>query len=604
MSYKRILPLILIIAVLTAMVQTGCDELVTESTNITVVDSTLGIGCFDCHTDEDNRLLRPRGQFDNSEHANFELLDATVELNSTPYEVNTCGAQCHTHEGFITTFDDNVSFTILSHSAITCYTCHLSHTGDYGTWDADTLRALDEFTLLASNTAYSQGMSNMCVHCHQATDVGAAIGTGELLIQGNFGPHFSPQADMLVGAAGFRFDTDVIANTHETTNGCLDCHYGTGQGYTFGEHTFRLEDNETGEQYVENCNVAGCHVVAPITDFYTENGVDTIIMLGDSLEAKLKERAILDPDDPTGRSFLADSTLPSNSAKVLYNYLLYKLDGSSGLHNPAYVRQLLTETLAKADSLAPRGAFSADTTSGCAPLEIAFTDETASDVSVWIWDFGDGIGSSEEQNPIYTYDVPGLYSVSLTVAGIGDSATVTKDEYIEVIGLPTAAFDIDNPLGCDETGDGTTIQFTDASDGVLTASEWDFGDGSPVSTELSPSHFYALPGAYTVTLTVTTDCGVDDTTMVDAIIISGSLPVAEFVADVTAGTAPLVVNFSDLSTGEPLEWLWDFGDGSPSQTTSDVTHTYSEAGTYTVTLTVTNGCGEDVETKPTYITVN
>ncbi len=80
-------------------------------------------------------------------------------------------------------------------------------------------------------------------------------------------------------------------------------------------------------------------------------------------------------------------------------------------------------------------------------------------------------------------------------------------------------------------------------------------------------------------------------------------PVANFLGEPTSGTAPLAVTFTDLSTGNPTGWSWDFGDGGTS-TAQNPSHTYNAAGTYTVTLTATNAYGSDIETKVDYITVN
>lgn len=78
---------------------------------------------------------------------------------------------------------------------------------------------------------------------------------------------------------------------------------------------------------------------------------------------------------------------------------------------------------------------------------------------------------------------------------------------------------------------------------------------------------------------------------------------ANFTANVTSGTAPLAVNFTDLSTGSPTAWSWDFGDGGNS-TEQNPTHTYTAAGNYTVTLTASKTGSSDTETKTDYITVN
>jgi outer membrane protein assembly factor BamB len=79
------------------------------------------------------------------------------------------------------------------------------------------------------------------------------------------------------------------------------------------------------------------------------------------------------------------------------------------------------------------------------------------------------------------------------------------------------------------------------------------------------------------------------------------LPVAGFSADVTSGTAPLTVNFTDQSANAE-SWSWDFnGDGKEDSTDQNPQFTYTDAGTYNVSLTVTNAEGSDTETKTDYI---
>jgi PKD repeat protein len=82
-----------------------------------------------------------------------------------------------------------------------------------------------------------------------------------------------------------------------------------------------------------------------------------------------------------------------------------------------------------------------------------------------------------------------------------------------------------------------------------------------------------------------------------------AMPVADFTATPTSGTAPLSVAFEDDSGGgAATSWTWDFGDGSTS-TDRNPTHTYTAPGTYTVSLTATNARGSDSETKTGHIVV-
>ncbi|MFA7303974.1 MAG: PQQ-binding-like beta-propeller repeat protein, partial [Methanoregula sp.] len=84
--------------------------------------------------------------------------------------------------------------------------------------------------------------------------------------------------------------------------------------------------------------------------------------------------------------------------------------------------------------------------------------------------------------------------------------------------------------------------------------------------------------------------------------ITESLPVAYFTANITSGTAPLSVTFTDTSTGTPTSWNWNFGDGGTS-TEKNPTHIYNVNGTYPVFLNATNAVGSNTFTQSNYIIV-
>jgi PKD repeat protein len=147
-----------------------------------------------------------------------------------------------------------------------------------------------------------------------------------------------------------------------------------------------------------------------------------------------------------------------------------------------------------------------------------------------------------------------------------------------------------------------TVNFTDQSTGTPASWFWDFGDGFN-NTEQNVSHIYESAGNYTVNLTVSNENGTNSTSAL--ITVSENpvtvLPVADFSSNVTSGTIPLSVQFTDLSENA-TDWTWDFGDGTNS-TEQNPMHTYTSAGSYTVNLTVSNADGSDSEVKTGYIKV-
>ena len=145
------------------------------------------------------------------------------------------------------------------------------------------------------------------------------------------------------------------------------------------------------------------------------------------------------------------------------------------------------------------------------------------------------------------------------------------------------------------------LSLTDTSTNSPTSWAWDFGDGS-TSTAQNPSHTYSVPGVYTVILTATNSYGSDTEAKTAFVTVNGNPPVAAFTGSPTSGTVPLSVSFTDQSTNIPTSWSWTFGDGGTS-TAQHPIHEYTTAGTFTVTLTVSNAWGSDGETKTGYVTV-
>lgn len=479
--------LLIIFAMLSMLLSVGCDDLTTEVNNNTYFDSTLGEDCLRCHSDDDNAIKQPKGQWATSQHASPELIEATAMLNTKERKSNVCGPQCHTSEGFIAFTANGSTSAQQAPSVIDCFTCHMPHTGDYGSWKIDTLRGFEVPVILAGDFDYDMGNSNMCVTCHQAETV-PVIPTNALSVRldtlGMDGPHNSAQAHMLIGRGGFRFTTDAITNSHlsvETKEGCLSCHFGTGLGYQFGEHTFRLEDDQTNEQYVANCNLSGCHSGAsPIADFDDTPIQDSIRSLSSTLAGYLLSAHILTGADEDSTEYYIDSTVSADAARILYNYLFVKKDGSRGIHNANYAVALLTESVDRWDSI-PQASFTADTTQGCAQLAVNFTNTSTGAINSYKWDFGtDNLDSATTRDAAFTFVKADTYLVKLTITGIAG-----QDSYTQVIivdSIPTT--DI---VASDSTVDaGVPVNFTQTS---THASHflWDFGDGRLDSTSTNPA---------------------------------------------------------------------------------------------------------------------
>jgi PKD repeat protein len=216
----------------------------------------------------------------------------------------------------------------------------------------------------------------------------------------------------------------------------------------------------------------------------------------------------------------------------------------------------------------------------CPGTPVQFTDTSTEPPPLlsWSWDFGDG-NTSTLQNSTHAYAAKGDYAVTLTVenkCGFSDSApqTVTIAEI-----APVVSFTHDAPKCL-----GQPVTFTDTGD--PTSWQWDFGDGN-TSTLQNPTHNYVAKGTYTVTLTASNACDVGAAQQ--TVTIAETAPVASFTHDAPRCLGQ-PVQFTDASTNSPTSWSWDFGDGDTS-TLQNPTHLYAAAGTYTVTLTASNGCG-------------
>jgi PKD repeat protein len=227
------------------------------------------------------------------------------------------------------------------------------------------------------------------------------------------------------------------------------------------------------------------------------------------------------------------------------------------------------------------------------------TAGTVGSISDYSWTFGDGTSTQDagaSATTSHTFASRGTYTVTLTITSSGQTDTSTQT--VTVDDPPNVSF-TPSPSAVPA---GTTIAFnagasTAGSGGSITDYSWNFGDGTPTQdTGSAPttSHAFTARGVYTVTLTITDDLGTTTSTTQQ---VTVDRPIAAFTTSQT-GTAPdASVSFDASSTTDPessiTDYSWDFGDGTsvdagPADT---VSHTFTAAGTYTATLTVTDQLG-------------
>ncbi len=244
--------------------------------------------------------------------------------------------------------------------------------------------------------------------------------------------------------------------------------------------------------------------------------------------------------------------------------------------------------------------FNSSPQTGCAPLIVSFNDLSTGNPASWKWDLGNGVISSD-QNPTTSYFDPGVYTVKLVVYNGNTSDSVVKTGYISVYKNPVAAFSVSDTTGCFPLN----VSYTDKSNagsGSISAWSWDFGDGN-ISTAQQPSHTYTAAGTFSVTLSIANTSGcTGSVSKTNLIHITSGVHAAFNITPVNTCHAPAIISFNSAATGDnPLNYTWNFGDGSGSATASP-SHNYSQAGVYNVSFKVQSpgGCA-DSTSKPVTI---
>lgn len=237
------------------------------------------------------------------------------------------------------------------------------------------------------------------------------------------------------------------------------------------------------------------------------------------------------------------------------------------------------------------------TISTTSPYTFQFFDLSYPTPTSWHWDFSDST-SSNEQNPVKTFERPGEYEVCLTI--VSDSCRSKYCELIKImedstIYLPCQAMFYAFPDDSTNISDeGYRYNFVDISSGNPTMWSWDFGD-STTSNDQNPVHLFRSQGSYMVTLSISND-SCNSTISLPVWIYDDYIDSTyrDCFTDFwyrrdSLTNCPNCFQFYNLSSEKAISWFWDFGDGN-SSTIKNPMHEFDD-GDYWVTLTTSNSDG-------------
>ena len=262
----------------------------------------------------------------------------------------TC-AGCHSGTGFMNRMN-GVKITDASYHAIDCVTCHEPHGQTQPANDEHLVRNMASATLADGTKITGSGTGTLCMQCHQAR-VNASTYVDSTLGTAHYGPHLSPQTDMLMGTNGYTYGQQIPSSAHQfvTTNACVDCHMQTVDATSpafmnAGDHTFSpsyTPANGATIQLVGACQ--NCHGKEIKTfDFalFDYNGDGKIEGVQTEVQHLLDQLStMLPPDNKVKTSLTIDSTWTKPQLEAAYNWQFVNNDGSKGIHNTAYAVGLL-----------------------------------------------------------------------------------------------------------------------------------------------------------------------------------------------------------------------------------------------------------------------
>lgn len=329
--------------------------------------------------------------------------------------------------------------------------------------------AAGTYTVTASDSTGFQATATVVVEQPAALEI-------QVTALENTGCASQPDGSISVGASG-----GTAPYTYSWSNNAVGP---VAENLTAGTYTVTATDAHNCSQILQS-TVSAAFDFPPAAAFtYVSNGLDVVFSNISS--------------DATGYLWNFGDSQTSTSPAPAHLYTdagayTVTLIAENGCGTDTFTQIIVIEPL----GMAPVTDFVADKMVVCVGDTVHFTSLTANGNSFSWWFPGAEPTTSMLENPAVVYTLPGKHVVALTSSNPFGSDNETKTEFITVIDLPDAAYDF--------TSDGQTVIFTNLSQNS-DSFMWDFGDGD-TSTLANPTHTYAVPGIYNVTLTAFNQCG-------------------------------------------------------------------------------------------------
>ncbi|HET9838439.1 MAG TPA: PKD domain-containing protein [Candidatus Angelobacter sp.] len=353
------------------------------------------------------------------------------------------------------------------------------------------------------------------------------------------------------------------------------------------------EEGSEIETGIDNCVTATASVTGTVVSWSITGQMNTV-----------DHFTIFASQDGENLMWLADAPTTATSLDIAQfslnsgNYIIYvKAVGKPSLTNKMSAGVQLT-----VPNLPPAAVLSVTPASGTGPLTVSASTAGSSDpdgtIASTTVDFGDGSAAVSATSASHVYNTAGTYTVTATVTdNLG--ATASKSAAVVVSAAvnqsPVAALSVTPSSGVAPLNITASTAGSADPDGTIASTTINFGDGSAAVSAASASHIYNTAGTYTVTATVTDNLGASSTKAATIVVSAPNKPpVAAISATPTSAYGPASVSVSAAGSSDPdgtiASTVINFGDGTTMNAVSG-THTYSAAGVYSITATVTDNSG-------------